>query len=65
MSQFYLNDKAAVERCYESMHSRSSITITGFTAKHQIKPFTGRVQSVQEDRSARAPYPWCVTILDE
>ena len=63
MSQFFVSSENDADRCRESALSRMPISISGTDMDGRIKPFTGQVQSVDEDRQSD-PKRWRITMLD-
>jgi hypothetical protein len=67
MSQFYIagaNVESDVQLCRESMIARKATTIIGVTEKGSMRPYTGIVQSIEDNgQSAPRDKRWRVTIL--
>ena len=64
-SRFYVVTDEDLRRCNESRKSCRQITITGATETHEVKVFTGVVQSVDYIRTNQPSMSWRVTMIAE
>jgi len=62
MSEFYTSDVRDLLRCQQSMAEQKPITVVGAVG-NEIETFTGVVQAIHEDHSAKRTR-WLVAILD-
>jgi hypothetical protein len=64
VSQFYVPDDRSAEACRKSQLQRHAISVSGVDKVHgRVKPYTGIVQSVVEDKHAPLRR-WLITMSD-
>jgi hypothetical protein len=64
VSQFYVSDEAAAERCRESLRTQAVIETSGVNMDEKVQFFTGVVQSVDEDIKRDMPKRWKITMRE-
>ena len=62
MTQVWVTEEETARHCQEAVRDGSRITFTELVG-HEIKPLSGLVQSVEEDRSGPQKR-WRVTIIE-
>lgn len=66
MSQFYVPDADSMDRCQQSIKSRSNVTVSGVDiSDERVKAFTGAVQSIQDmGKDKSESRRWLITMPD-